>query len=180
MQYILFPLGNPDHDYGETRHNAGRLVLAQLLRKSEFKNLLEEYGVELFIPEKTFMNESGRALKNFLRYHKVDPEKVIIMYDDKDLEVGEVRLAFGNSAGGHNGVKDIIENLGTPNFYRIRLGVAPVGTGKNGVIPPHGERVQRYVLEKFLPEEKHILLGSVVLEKVEDFLREILEGKVQN
>lgn len=176
MQYLLFPLGNPGEKYESTRHNAGRIISLCLTKDISFKNYLKENEIEIFIPD-CYMNESGSALKKYLKNKNFDLEKIIVLYDDKDLEIGTVRLSKDRGDGGHNGLKSIIENINTKDFYRIRIGIAPVGTGKNNLIPPHGEAVQKYVLGKFAKEEKDILLGDKVLDRIKLFLEEIIKKK---
>lgn len=174
MKFLLFPLGNFGEKYEYTRHNAGRFVYNKLKEKnllSEFQNFLE-----VFIPH-TFMNESGESLRNYLKNKNIQKENVIIIYDDKDLEIGDIRIARDRGDGGHNGIKNIIETMGTKDFYRIRVGIAPIGTGKNGLIPPHGDIVQKYVLGNFTEEEKNILSSSEVLQKVSDFIFKIINEK---
>lgn len=176
MNYLLFPLGNPGEKYAKTRHNAGRIVFALLKKNKEFKNLLENTETEVFISD-SFMNESGKALKSHLKNKNLNKENIIVMYDDKDLEIGDVRLVIDRGDGGHNGLKNIIENLGTKNFYRLRVGIAPKGTGKNNLIPPHGDVVQKYVLGKFTKEEMEILSEDKFLERVLFYLEKVLKGE---
>ena len=174
MKFLLFPLGYFGEKYEYTRHNAGRFVYNKLKEKnllSEFQNFLE-----VFIPH-TFMNESGESLRDYLKNKNLQKENVIIIYDDKDLEIGDIRIARDRGDGGHNGIKNIIETMGTKDFYRIRIGIAPIGTGKNGLIPPHGDIVQKYVLGNFTEEEKNILSSSEVLNKVSDFIFKIINEK---
>lgn len=178
MKFLLFPLGNFGEKYEYTRHNAGRFVYNKLKEKnllSEFINN-KENSLEVFIP-RTFMNESGESLINFLKNTNIKKENVIIIYDDKDLEIGDIRLSRDRGDGGHNGIKNIIENLATKDFYRIRVGIAPVGTGKNGLIPPHGDIVQKYVLANFSEEEKNILSSEEVLRKTVDFIFKAINEK---
>lgn len=178
MKFLLFPLGNFGEKYEYTRHNAGRFVYNKLKEKnllSEFINN-KENSLEVFIPS-TFMNESGGSLINFLKNTNIKKENVIIIYDDKDLEIGDIRLSRDRGDGGHNGIKNIIENLATKDFYRIRVGIAPVGTGKNGLIPPHGDIVQKYVLANFSEEEKNILSSEEVLRKTVDFIFKAINEK---
>jgi PTH1 family peptidyl-tRNA hydrolase len=165
MKYILFPLGNVGDKYENTRHNAGRFVYEKVKSKLE-KNL------EVFIP-KCFMNESGIYLKKEIRNKNIKTENIIVIYDDKDLEIGDVRVAINRGDGGHNGIKNIIHELGTKNFYRIRIGIAPKGTGSDGIIPPHGDLVQKYVLSNFTDYEKSILSDEKYLDKVCDMIGNI-------
>ncbi|MFO0743462.1 MAG: aminoacyl-tRNA hydrolase [Candidatus Paceibacterota bacterium] len=170
MKFLLFPLGNHGQKYENSRHNAGRYVLREL----EKNNLLEEFkNLEIFIPH-CYMNESGEYLKDFLKNKNLQKENIIVMYDDKDLEIGEVRLARDRGDGGHNGLKNIIENLCTKDFYRIRIGIAPEGTGKNDLVPPHGDIVREYVLQNMSEEEKKILSSKEILEKVSNFIFKII------
>jgi PTH1 family peptidyl-tRNA hydrolase len=146
MMYTLVPLGNPGEKYARTRHNAARIVVELI------QNHLETIeGLELFVPE-TFMNESGRAVSEYLRYH--EGRELIVMYDDKDLALGRIRISHDRGDGGHNGVKSVIESLGTREFTRIRIGIAPEDVDGTNVKAPHGEVVQDYVLGKFSEEEE--------------------------
>ena len=174
MKFLLFPLGNFGEKYEYTRHNAGRFVYNKLKEK----NLLSEFqnSLEVFIP-RTFMNESGESLRDYLRNKNIQKENVIIVYDDKDLEIGDIRIAKDRGDGGHNGIKNIIETMGTKDFYRIRVGIAPAGTGKNGLIPPHGDIVQKYVLANFTEEEKNILSSAEALTKVVNFIFKVINEK---
>jgi len=193
MPYIIFPLGNPGLKYSETRHNAGLFVFEKIkddlqqlnnkLKDKLEKNLEDnlesksEENILIFLP-KCFMNESGKYLKDFLQNNFPNNlQNLIVMYDDKDLEIGDVRIAVDRGDGGHNGLKSIIQNLQTKNFYRIRIGIAPKGTGQNNLIPPHGTVVQEYVLAKMTNYEKEILSDKKFLEKVLKLIGEILNKK---
>ena len=146
MMYTLVPLGNPGNQYKDTRHNAARII-SDLLSDDIHK--LE--GVEVFIPE-TFMNESGKALQEYLNYK--EGREPIVIYDDKDLPLGTIRISHDRGDGGHNGVKSVIEHLGTREFTRIRIGIAPVEVDGKEIRAPHGEEVQGYVLGKFTDDEE--------------------------
>ncbi len=108
-------------------------------------------SLEVFVPD-TFMNESGRAVAEYLRYH--EGRELIVMYDDKDLPLGKIRISHDRGDGGHNGVKSVIESLGTREFIRIRLGIAPENVDGKDIKAPHGEEVQDWVLGKFREEEE--------------------------
>lgn len=149
MIYTLVPLGNPGEKYARTRHNAARIVA--LLIESHLEKV---ENVEVFVPD-TFMNESGRAVSDYLRYR--EGRELIIMYDDKDLPLGKIRISHDRGDGGHNGVKSIIESLGTREFTRIRIGIAPQEVDGKEVKAPHGEEVQGFVMGKFREEEEATL-----------------------
>ena len=149
MMYTLVPLGNPGSKYERTRHNVARVLLK--LIEDEVMKISD---CEIMIPS-TFMNESGISVREYLRYH--EGREIIIMYDDKDLAYGTFRIAHDRGDGGHNGVKSIIESLGTKEFVRIRIGIAPPETDGKEVKPPHGEAVQGYVMGKINEQEEEIL-----------------------
>ncbi len=149
MIYTLVPLGNPGEKYAKTRHNVGRIII----------NLIEEdlnklSDVEIFIPD-SFMNESGKEVEKYLRYH--EGHELVVVYDDKDLPFGTFRIAFDRGDGGHNGLKSTIDSLGKKDFIRIRIGIAPKEVDGKEIIPPHGEVVQDYVLGKIREDENEML-----------------------
>lgn len=165
MIYTLVPLGNPGEKYAHTRHNAAR-QMCEIIRE----HLERMEGVELLIPD-TFMNESGRAVADYLRYH--EGRELIVMYDDKDLPLGKLRISHDRGDGGHNGMKSVIEYLGTREFVRIRIGIAPQHVDGRDVKPPHGEEVQDFVLGKFREEDETML--REVAPKVVGALQAIVE-----
>ncbi len=149
MVYTLVPLGNPGEKYVRTRHNAARIMMTLIESHVE-----KVETVEVFVPD-TFMNESGRAVAEYLRYK--EGRELIVMYDDKDLPLGKIRISHDRGDGGHNGVKSIIESLGTKEFIRIRIGVAPADVDGKEVKAPHGMEVQDFVMGKFREEEETVL-----------------------
>jgi PTH1 family peptidyl-tRNA hydrolase len=165
MIYTLVPLGNPGEKYSHTRHNAARIMMGMI------RNHIEKLeSVEVFVPD-TFMNESGRAITEYFRYH--EGRELIVMYDDKDLPIGKIRISHDRGDGGHNGVKNIIESLGTREFIRIRIGIAPVEVDGKEIKAPHGEEVQDFVLGKFREDEENAL--REVAPKVVGALQAIIE-----
>lgn len=136
---LIVGLGNPGEKYDNSRHNVGFVVLDHLLQKVEklketfwekntkFKALTKEIDIEgekivLFKPT-TFMNLSGKAVQTYASYFKIAPEDIYVIHDELDLPLGKIRVRFGGSGGGHNGVNSIIEHLGTDKFLRIRCGI---------------------------------------------------------
>ena len=177
--YIIAGLGNPTREYEKTRHNVGFDtidVLADKLNTSvdekKFKGL---YGKGIIAGEKvillkpqTFMNLSGESVREAADFYKVDPEHIIVIYDDISLDVGQLRIRKKGSAGGHNGIKNIIAHLGTQEFPRIKMGV--------GDKPPRMDLAD-YVLSRFSKEDREkmeqafkdaaeAVHNSVVLEEV--------------
>lgn len=175
MKYILFPLGNNGEKYKNTRHNVARILIDKLKNREDFNIFLEQNNIEVFIPTKYFMNESGIALKQELKNKNINLENVIIIYDDKDIEIGNIKISQNNSDGGHNGIKNIIQNFGKNSWKRIRIGIAEKGTGKEGKIPLHGEVVADYVLDNFNDEELFIFNQDIFIKNLFDKIKELIK-----
>lgn len=167
MPFII-GLGNPGSKYAGTRHNIGfefidRLAQSMSVRlgpgKGPFQVGKSNYGGEsvYLIKPTTYMNNSGDAVRQALNWYKEDIDQCLICYDDIDLDIGTIRLRPGGSAGGHNGIKDIITKLGTDAFPRLRIGI-----GNNF---SRGQQVQ-YVLSPFSDEERQVI--DTVLDKAVD------------
>lgn len=134
---LIVGLGNPEPEHAATRHNAGFLVIDKLVQNSEtntsfdkkanaevFKTTINKKRVILAKPQ-TYMNNSGIAVRVLMDFYKLKPVDLIVVHDDKDIPLGETRVQTDRGPAGHNGIKSIIEHLGTQNFMRIRVGVAP-------------------------------------------------------
>ena len=161
--YTLVPLGNPGKQYESTRHNAGRIICEEIK--------LDKKNIEIFTP-KTFMNDSGSAVYEYLKYH--NDRELIVLYDDKDLPLGTIRISYDRGDGGHNGLKSIIQTLNTTAFIRVRIGVGPKGMLEDISTTPHGTEVQKYVLDDFTEEEMKEL--KHISGRVEYALDEIVEN----
>lgn len=159
---LVVGLGNPGRRYRGTRHNVGHEVVQRLAAR--FGTRLEEDGwaragrarvdgatVILVIPE-TYMNVSGQAVRDLLRRRRRRPADLLVVHDDLDLPVGHLRLRPGNGAGGHNGIRSIIAELGTGMFPRLRIGVGR---------PPAGVDPAEFVLERFTAAERVAIDGAV-------------------
>lgn len=159
MKLAIFPLGNPGDKYKKTRHNAARIVCLSISEAAGLTN------AEIIIPD-TYMNESGNFIKNFIKNKNTLP---VIMYDDKDLPWGEVKLSYGNSSGGHNGVQSVMDAIGK-DFYRIRIGI-----GDPNIMPIHGEGVvQDYVMSNITDREMKILKSKTLHDAVMQCLQKIV------
>lgn len=174
---LIVGLGNPTSRYHETRHNAGFLFLDRLaeseglrfIEEKAFQGLLAERrngdgAVRLFKPQ-TYMNRSGAAVRAVAGFYRVGVEEILVVHDDLDLPVGSVRLKKGGGHGGHNGLRDIVANLGGGDFFRLRLGIGHPGDRK---------RVVSYVLERFGKDERERF--DVALDKGISELPAILRG----
>ena len=129
---LIAGLGNPGEDYARTRHNAGfwlvdELARGQLRRETRFSGLACKCSVggsEVWLLEpQTFMNRSGQSVSALARFYKIAPEEILIVHDELDLNPGIARLKKGGSSGGHNGLKDIDNALGTRDYWRLRVGI---------------------------------------------------------
>ncbi|PLX33823.1 MAG: aminoacyl-tRNA hydrolase, partial [Clostridiales bacterium] len=136
--HIIVGLGNPGKKYAGTRHNAGFEVLDHFaekhgikINKIKFKGLLGEATLKgekvLLLKPQTFMNLSGRSVREIAEFYKIEIDRLIVVYDDIDTPLGKIRIRKKGSAGTHNGMKDIIYNLITDEFPRIRIGIGSSG-----------------------------------------------------
>lgn len=158
---LIIGLGNPGKEYANTRHNAGFLCV-------DF--LQQAFGFEPFAPDKkmsaetasgmidgekvflvkpsTFMNDSGTAVSALLNFYKLSPSDIAVIHDDLDIAPGTYKTAVSSRAAGHNGVQDIIDTLGTQDFFRIRLGIGRPTEVMGACMPSHD-----FVLQSFSPAE---------------------------
>lgn len=173
---LIVGLGNPGSQYEKTRHNAGFMAVDVLLERFGiqkedkdsnshifFSNINGEKV--LFLKPLTFMNLSGQAVSEVMNYYKIKKEDVFIIYDDKDLPIGKFRFRDKGSAGGHNGIKNIISHLGTEEFNRLKIGV---GTPINGI------KIIDWVLMKLKDEEIKTIKEEVLSKS--DFAVEFANG----
>lgn len=177
LTWIVAGLGNPGLEYENTRHNAGFLTMEELakqcgakLDQMKFKSdcgeaMLGEVRCLLMKPT-TYMNLSGDAIAAAANFYKIPPEQVLVIYDDISLPPGKLRLRRKGSAGGHNGIKSIIAQLGTEEFPRIRVGV--------GAKPNPQYDLADWVLSKFSEEDMTALQPA--LEHAADAAKKIVSG----
>ena len=157
VDWLVVGLGNPGAKYEHTRHNMGFLTVdllaeqeGQKLNKVKFKSAFNIFPFAgqrcLVMKPQTYMNLSGEAVREAVQFYKIPPERVLVIYDDVSLPVGKLRVRPTGSAGGHNGIKNIIAHLGTQDFPRIKIGTgAPAGGGAEMIdwvigVPSRAER----------------------------------------
>lgn len=158
---IIIGLGNPGKEYANTRHNAGFLCVDFLQKEFGFepfaldKKMSAEIsggmiGAEkvLLIKPNVFMNNSGTAVQTLLNFYKLSLPDIAVIHDDLDIAPGTYRTTISSRAAGHNGVQNIIDTLGTQDFFRIRLGIGRPTDVIGACMPSHD-----FVLQKFTPEE---------------------------
>ena len=178
--FIIAGLGNPTYQYEGTRHNVGFDVIDVLADKYNIsvdgrkcrayvgKGVIEGQKVLLVKPQ-TYMNLSGESIRGLVDYYKIDVEQeLLIIYDDISLAPGQIRIRKKGSAGGHNGIKNIIANLGTDIFMRIKVGVGE---------KPKKYDLADYVLSRFSKAERE--LAEEGYEKAADAAGRILKGEVE-
>ena len=156
---LIVGLGNPGEKYESTRHNIGFSFIDKFseqidcpIIESKFNSLYSSVNQEdrklLLLKPQTYMNESGVAVKKVKDFFKISSNQTIVIYDDLDLQVGQIKIKDTGGSGGHNGVNSIIENIGNNNFIRIRIGI-----GK----PLEKSMTNKYVLSKFTKDESKIV-----------------------
>ena len=134
--YVIVGLGNPGKEYADTRHNMGYKAIDVLssdenieIRRNKFHSLIGQGRIAgkkvVLVKPETYMNRSGIAVREAAMYFNVAPENLIVIYDDIDLPSGSIRIRKSGGAGTHNGMKSVVEQLGTKDFVRIRIGVVP-------------------------------------------------------
>jgi PTH1 family peptidyl-tRNA hydrolase len=165
MSWIIVGLGNPGEEYEHTRHNTGRMItvsIADSFDASEWK-VDKKLSADVakgdiggkpvkFVLPNTFMNLSGKAVKPLIGSVKA-AERLIVIYDDMDLPFGSMKISFGRSSGGHNGLESIIKALKTKDFVRIRIGVAPTTPGGKLKKPSGEDAVIKFILGTFKKPE---------------------------
>ena len=164
VSWLLVCLGNPGDKYENTRHNVGFMVADEMaerqskpIQRLKFKaltNVLDISGDRVLVMKPiTYMNLSGEAVRQAADFYKIPPERVLVVSDDTALPVGRLRIRVKGSAGGHNGLKNIIQHLGTDQFPRLRVGV--------GEKPHPDYDMADWVLGKFTGEDKKKIDASV-------------------
>ncbi len=179
LDLLVAGLGNPGREYERTRHNVGWLVLDELARRhggswrSKFSGSLAEVrlgGLRLgLLKPETYMNESGRSVGAAARFFKVEPERLLVVHDDVDLEPGRLQVRGGGGLAGHNGLRSLAQHLGSQEFERLRVGVGRPGRGDP-------RSVSDWVLSGFGPEEDTEGLVSRAADAVEAIAAEGLDA----
>lgn len=157
--YIIVGLGNPEPEYANTRHNMGFDVINKIAQKNDISmnrtkfnaiygtGIIENEKVILIKPQ-TFMNNSGEAVVEFVKFYKEQVENVLVIYDDMDTEIGKIRVRAKGGPGSHNGMKSLVHELNSDNFPRIRVGI---GRPKDEF-----DRID-YVIGR-IPDEEYVVL----------------------
>ncbi|RUO46094.1 aminoacyl-tRNA hydrolase [Pseudidiomarina aquimaris] len=161
---LLVGLGNPGPEYSQTRHNAGFWLVEEFARRYNLSMQPETkffghtarlqkgaWDLRLLEPM-TFMNKSGKAVGALANFFKIKPEEILVAYDELDLPPGVAKFKTGGGSGGHNGIKDMIAALGSPDFHRLRIGIGH---------PGHKSKVTGYVLGKAPAQDQHLMDDTI-------------------
>ena len=178
LELLVVGLGNPGREYAGHRHNVGWMVVEELARrhgatwKAKFNGQLAElrldgHRIALLKPE-TFMNESGRAVGAAARFFKLEPDAILVVHDEIDLDRGRLQARLGGGLAGHNGLRSVAAHLKTPDFLRLRVGVGRPGRGDP-------RKPADYVLSNFEPEDDREGLVGRAADAVETLDAEGLE-----
>jgi peptidyl-tRNA hydrolase, PTH1 family len=178
LDLLVVGLGNPGREYAHNRHNVGHMVVDELARrhdgrwKSKFSGQLTDVRIDghkvgLLKPE-TFMNDSGRSVKAAAQFYKLEPDAILVVHDESDLEPGRLQARRGGGLAGHNGLRSVAQHLGTSDFLRLRVGVGRPGRGDR-------RDLADYVLADFEPHEDAESIVRRAAEAVETLDAEGLE-----
>ncbi|AOG61082.1 peptidyl-tRNA hydrolase [Spiroplasma helicoides] len=173
MPKLIVGLGNPGRQYEHTRHNAGFIAIDVLIENYGFQSEKDDFKSKLYFSQingekvifakpQTYMNLSGQAIIAIMSFYKIQMDELVVIYDDKDIPLGTFRFREQGSAGGHNGIKNIIQLLGTTSFNRIRVGIDP---------PAPNFKIVDWVLSKFKNEEVEKIKNSV--QEFNDFVKDL-------
>jgi len=180
MIKLVVGLGNPGREYENTRHNVGFMVIDELAKRLKLKNFREESlshvyrakiaGREIILAKpQTYMNNSGLAVVNLLEDNGIEPQEMLVIYDDLDLPLGVTKLRLEGSSGGHRGVESIVKNIKTEKFPRLKIGIGR---------PKNKKEVVNYVLSPFGREEEEI--AQAVIKKASECVLRSLELSPQD
>jgi len=182
LDLLVVGLGNPGREYASTRHNVGFMVTDELARRhggswrSKFSGEVADVRIDdarlVLLKPQTYMNESGRAVASAVKFYKVDPEDLLAVHDEVDLDVGRMQARLGGGLAGHNGLRSVASALKTPDFLRLRIGV---GRPERGDPRP----VADWVLSPFEPDVDVGALVGRAADAVETLVWEGLEEAQQ-
>ena len=173
--YLIVGLGNPEKEYGNTRHNMGFDTINEIaknnnidINKNKFKGLYETANIQnkkvILLKPQTYMNLSGESVREIVDFYNIEPQNIIVIYDDIDIEKGHIKIRKKGGAGSHNGMKSVVQELATTDFARIRVGIGQ---------PEFKSDMINYVIGKVPKEEQEILHQGVrkAAEAVEEILK---------
>ena len=173
--YLIVGLGNPEEEYANTRHNMGFDTINKIsekynieVTKNKFEGLYGKGEIEgekvILLKPQTYMNLSGHAVRKFMDFFKIEPEKIVIIFDDIDIEKGQIKIRKKGSGGSHKGMQSVVQMLGTEEIARIRVGIGS---------PENKKDMIEYVISKISKEEKELLEPGI--EKAKEAVKIIIK-----
>lgn len=176
--YLIVGLGNPENEYARTRHNMGFDTINIIANKYKIEMNRTKFNAifgsgtinnekVILVKPQTYMNLSGTAVREFVNFYKLEKQQIIIIYDDMDIEIGTMKIRKKGGPGNHNGMKSIVQEIGTEEFPRVRIGI---GT------PEHKNDVINYVIGHITDEEYEILQTGV--KKASEAIEEIIKNGI--
>lgn len=182
--YKIIGLGNPGEKYKNTRHNVGRIFLNYFAKENDFSEWKKDLNLKALIAEafvndteillikpETFMNNSGKSVLPLSKVNEKN-EKIIVVYDDLDLPIGEIKISFKRGSGGHRGLDSIIKTIKTNEFVRVRIGVSPLSFFGKMKKPKGEKRVLDFLMRDF--SKKDFLILEKVKKKTDEILKTII------
>ena len=175
---MVVGLGNPGKEYEKTRHNAGFIVIDNYAKSHDISDFKKKFNglyatavhnneIFVLLKPQSYMNLSGTVIKKYASYFKIKPEDILVIHDDLDLPVGKIKIKFKGSSGGHNGIKNIIDNLKTELFPRFKVGI-----GKDDTVP-----YMNYVIGKFSKSDLETI--SKILEFSSNIIDDFLDYDIE-
>lgn len=176
--WVVVGLGNPGRRYAGTRHNVGFMLVRRLARRWDVKFRKRKYGAKVaevnrnkerlvLVQPQTYMNFSGLAVKEIVDGYRIPAQNLVVVYDDLDIPVGQIRVRKEGRPGTHKGMRSIVGEIGTSAFPRLRVGIGPLAEGDDAA---------EYVLSPFSREELPVL--EVALARAEDALEMVIDGRI--
>jgi peptidyl-tRNA hydrolase, PTH1 family len=179
--FIIVGLGNPGEKYIGTRHNIGFMVVDELARRCNSVLSLEKWEsfsvrVSLFgakvclVKPQTYMNMSGKAVARFTDFYKTPLHRLLVIHDDLDMKPGRIKLISGGGSGGHNGIRSLIQYLGSKDFFHLKIGIGRPGQGASHSDMP----VEHYVLAQLSEAEQEVISGrmEILIHGIQYFLQD--------
>lgn len=176
--WVVVGLGNPGRRYAGTRHNVGFLLVRRLARRWGVKFRKRKHGAKVaeamrnnerlvLAQPQTYMNLSGKAVKQMVDGYRIPPQNLVVVYDDLDIPVGQIRVRKEGRPGSHKGMCSIVAEIGTAAFPRLRVGIGPHAEGDDAA---------EFVLSPFSREERPVLEDALV--RAEDALEMVIDGRI--
>jgi PTH1 family peptidyl-tRNA hydrolase len=189
---LIVGLGNPGIKYNDTRHNIGFKIVDAFAKENgfpEFKlskkhnsliseNIIDGKKIILAKPQ-TFMNNSGKAVKSIIDYLSLTFDNLLVVHDDIDIEIGQMKISENSRSAGHKGVQSIIDEITTKDFTRVRAGIKPVDKNQARASDEQQIPTEKFVLEKFTSDEEQIL-KNIITQSISKITKQIKTGQHQS